>query len=112
MVMVIIMVMVIVIAMTVPLHTHRPADLEAHGGPGHLGGVVPSVHSNIANLLASPEPCPVPGREADAGGQKAGDVCSLQGPHGSLGHQDVLLMIVVDTQKLTLVLETPLKFIF
>lgn len=110
--MVIIMVMVIIIAMTVPLHTHRPADLEAHGVPGHLGGVVPSVHRNVANLLTSTEPCPVPGGEADAGGQKAGDVSSLQGLHGRLGHQDVLLMIVVDTQKLTLILETPLKFIF
>lgn len=58
------------------------------------------------------EPCPLPSREADSGGQKTGDICSLQGLNGLLCHQYILLMIIVNTQKLSIILKTPLEFKF
>ena len=43
-------IMVMVMVMTILLHPHGPADLETHGGPGHLGGVGPCLHRDVTNL--------------------------------------------------------------
>ena len=105
-IMVVVMVVVVVVIVAVPLQIHGPADLDAHGGPVHLSGVG-RLHGDVADLFSGPEPGPVVGHEADPGGEEGADVSSFQGLHGVPGHEDVLLMIVVNTDELGLILKTP-----